>query len=111
MKPGGGGKADMDGFVDIDDAVCEVTRERLSLWLAHELGEFKKPRTGDWDNRVDLVEFFVWSIRDAPSSSAGAGKVPCDDCLSEVSRDELFETMLACRSSRKEPRSPKGRGS
>ena len=48
MKPGGDGKADMDGIVDIDDVARELTRERPSSGLVHELGEFKKPRTGDW---------------------------------------------------------------
>lgn len=80
MKSGGGGKADMDGTVDVDDPACETTRSRLSSELEYELGESEKLRAGDWFDGEGLVASFREIAGGVPSSSAGSHKVSSGDC-------------------------------
>lgn len=71
-KPGGGGKADGDGAVDIDDLTWEITRERrLSSGLECEFAELKKPGAGD---RYDDDECALSSSAGTREASYGDGR-------------------------------------
>ena len=96
MEPGGDGKADRDGTVDIDDVAREVPRDRFSFRVAQELGEFKKPRIGDRCNDDRSVELFI---------SGAGGARSCGDGLSEIGCGRLFERRPVSCSSLDEQRS------
>ena len=85
-KSGGGGKADIDGTVDTDDAVCEVTRERPSSVIVYDLGELKKPRTGDWYGDGGSAVLFMEKAGGVPSGSVSAGQALRGGGLSETGR-------------------------
>ena len=99
VKPGGEGKADTDGVVDVDDLFCETTRTPLSSGLEHELDELQELKAGDRDNSEGPAAPFVESAGGVSPDSAGPRRVSLGDGRGGTNQGESRVTTPVSSSS------------
>ena len=99
MKPGGGGKADTDGTVDVEDLSRESARAPLSSGFEYKLGESEELGTGDRYDGEGSAASVVESAEDVSPGSTGARRVSLGDGRGWTNHGELWETTTVFRAS------------